>query len=69
MPLTSCPPRAAPRALPPCHALMGGPEGTLVLLSAFTVGGAPCILAVAWSTIHCTMLSSSRGNGRDACCR
>ena len=32
---------------PPSYALMGGPEGTVVLFSAFTAGGAPCILAAA----------------------
>lgn len=64
-PLTSPPP--GPHSGPPSHyALIGGPEGTVVLLSAFTAGGAPCILAVAWSTIHCTMPSSSRGKGRGA---
>lgn len=31
----------------PSYALMGGPEGTVVLFSAFTAGGAPCILAAA----------------------
>lgn len=54
------------QGLPPDYAPIGGPEGTVVLLSAFTAGGAPCILAVAWSTIHCTMPSSSRGKGRGA---
>lgn len=64
-PLTRAHPRPPSRPHA-CHALMGGPEGTVVLLSALTAGGAPCILAVAWSTIHCTTPSSSRGNGRAA---